>query len=440
MNKPLRMPFRDMTPEAWQNLALAALAIFYIAQLLLDVVWHNLCGHLGVDFCAFWSGGHIANTSNYANMYALGMLEKLERSLFPKFGDPATFAISPIAYLPIFMLPFQALALLPPAPAFWIWTLLNTAALGFYLRFFMHSIRGEPLRNRLLILMLLSLPVYWNLLDGQVSVWLMICIGEFLRAAKADRLFRAGLWLGGILLKPQNLILLGIVLLTQRSWKAVTGLVVSSFVLMAVSFVMVGPTGFVSLLGIWLGFAQGITTNYVEIMMNWRMLGQHLSTLAGPALGWTVAGVGMLATISAALYLWRRRVEVHSSYFSIAILGMLAATGLVAWHSHIPAAMMLIPPLLLLEQERILPKQMISVWVLVPAAAYVAAFLLAAILRAQANVENSIISTSQFLNFIRGGSEFAMNLYLLIWSVRVSARAHATQPAPSDLQAPQPTV
>lgn len=426
-----RRPFQAMTTEKWTNLALAGLALFYSLQIALDVIWKNLCGHLGVDYCAFWSAGRLAAADGFAQMYNLDRLAALERSLFPAFGDPATFAVSPIAYLPVFMLPFRLLSMIPVATSFWLWTLINLATLAIYLRFFILEVTGQPLPPRLLALMLLSVPVFWNVLDGQVSVWLMISLGEFLRAMLTDRPFRAGLWLGGLLLKPQLLILIVLALVLQRWMKVVAGLVTSSVALLVASVVLVGPAGFLRMLEVWLGFARGIPTNYVELMMNWRMLGLHVSSVLGPLSGAVITAIGIIVTSAAALLMWRKPIGVRAPSLPALTLGTMAATGLVAWHSHIPSAMILIPVLLLLNVRGNLSERVLLWWVFLPAAAYIVALALAALTHLGGHADSSIITTSGWLNFIRGGSVFALNIYLLWWAARRSAHALAFGSTPS---------
>lgn len=409
-----KIPFQNMSPTAWINLALVALFTFYALQIALDIVWGNICGHLGTDYCAFWSAGWIANTRGYIDVYNLQILRQIQLGNFPKFGDISTFAVSPIAYLPIFLLPFQILARLDPHTSFWIWTLINLLAFVLYLYYFSRSTTQLSLPTRWLIMFGLCLPTYWNFLDGQINVWLMICIGEFLRAVLADRPVRAGLWLGGLLLKPQALILIGLAVLLQRRYRMLAGLAAASAALVGASLAMLGPSGFMDMLRIWLGFTQGMPTNDVDSMMNWRMLGYHLSNWTSPLVGWPAAGLGMVLTIIASLYLWRRHLDFHSEAFLVALTGTLAGTGAVAWHSHIHMAMFLIPILLYLYQKKIrVPKNLLEIWVLAPALAYFIVYVLASLIKA--NVLPSDWNRS--ITFIRGASELVMNLYLLGWAV-----------------------
>jgi hypothetical protein len=405
-----------MSRTGWVNLALAASFIFYLIQVALDLIWKNTCGHLGTDFCAFWSAGGIANALGYAKVYDLHILAAAQQQNFPAFGDISTFAVSPIAYLPVFVIPFQMLALIPPATSFWIWTVINAAAFVLYLRFFYQQTNLQTMPWRLLSMLALSLPVYWNFLDGQVNVWLMICVGEFMRLAMAGKSLRAGMWLGGLLLKPQTLVLLGLVLMLQRSMKIMLGLFAVSTVLIGGSVALVGRAGIGSMLRVWLGFAQGMPTNDVDSMMNWRMLGFHLTNWLSPEVGWIVIVGGSAVTALAALYLWRRPIAWNSMAASGALLGTLAATCLVAWHSHIHMAMVLIPAFLLMRPQLEFSRPgLLERWVLVPTAAYFLVYVLASL--AKIDILPGGITTS--INIVRGGAEFAMNAWLLIVALQL---------------------
>ena len=413
MSRRKNIPFQNMSSSQWQSLGLAALFLFYLIQVCFDLLWRNACGHLAIDYCAFWSAGRIANISGYADVYNIDILRHIQLSIAPP-SSISTFVVSPVAYFPVFIVPFQIFSLFTPLSSFAIWTFFNIAALFFYLHFFVQKTTGQTLNVRLLVLIFLSLPVYWNFFNGQVNVWLVICIGEFMRAAMTKKPFQAGLWLGGLLLKPQTLILIGVALLLQRSIKMMTGLAVTSIALIGTSFALIGYKGLQQLIHIWFGFTNGLPTNDVEIMMNWRMVGLHLSNAVSPLLGWVVIGVGLAATLCVTVYIWRKPMDFSSSNFAVALLGLLAATGLFAWHSHIHMEMILIPPITYLITQKQLPYSVLSYWVFVPAAIYASTFFLAAL--TQAGVMPSNIG--ELLDFLRGASGFGANGLLLVWAIK----------------------
>ncbi len=415
MDKPSSMPFRHMTSQGWQNLAAAAMAVLYAGQIALDVAWHNMFGNLGIDFGSFWSAGYIANHYGYARVYDLQLMQQVQKPLVPLTNNPAfVFHAIPTPYLAIFIAPFQLLALLPPIAALWLWMLLNLSVLLWYLNFFLKRTEATG-RGRLVLLVLISVPVFTTLFIGQVNVWLMICAGEFLRAMTSSKRFRAGLWLGGLLLKPQTLIILVPVLLLQRSWRTIAGAALSGALLMGVSVVLAGMTGTLQLIRLWLGYAGGLPTNDVQLMMNWRMVGNLIAPPTG-----TVIGIGgAVISFLAALYLWTKPLHPGSAQYRVAMAGTLAATGAVAWHSHVHMAMIMVPILLLLlaREPWVLGNRWIA-WVFIPAALYFVRLLLASAMRAGALPPE----INNFLDLLAGAGLFGLNLYILGWAVQYTKK------------------
>jgi hypothetical protein len=414
------IPFQNMSSRQWENLGLAALFIFYFIQVGFDLLWRNTCGHLAIDYCAFLSAGRIANTTGYADVYDIAILGQAQSGIMPHSSEISTFVVSPVAYLPIFIMPFQLFSLLAPLPSFVLWTLFNAGVLFIYMRFFIKKTTGQALQAHLLVLFALSLPVYWNFFNGQVNVWLVVCVGEFMRAAMNGKPFRAGLWMGGLLIKPQILILIGAALLLQRSFKLLAGFATASAALFVISFFLLGHKGMQQLVDLWLGFAGGLPTNDVEIMMNWRMIGLYLSNISFPLFERVITGMGMTATLLAAAYIWRKPLNFHSTNFAAALLGLLSATGLFAWHSHIHTAMMLIPPIAYLLTQKQLPYNAFIRWVFVPAVIYTAAFLFAAVIQAGLLPAN----VSGLPDLFRGTSGFGANVLLLAWTVKYLFQNH----------------
>ncbi len=418
MNKASKMPFHDMPPEGWQNLALAGLLFFYVAYLLLEVALRTMCGQIGMDYCDYVGAGAVANHYGYVKIYDLGLLDQAEKRLLPPTADPGTIPVNIFPYLPVFVIPFQALALISPEISFWIWTVVKIAAMIFYLRFFARALDLQSVYPRLLLLVFACLPVFQNIFSGQVDVWLMICVGEFLRALVGRHPLRAGIWLGGLLLKPQVLIIIGLILLLQRAARVLAGFAISALGLTVASFALIGPSGTGDLMGLWLLYLRGHPSNLVEGMMNWRMLGMQAETFAGPGIGYATVVAGIIGTLLVCFLAWGRRlIAVSSPAFVRPLLGILAATTLVAWHAHIFTAMILIPPMLYLYAKRILPGKIFAYWALIPATLYfISAFVPEVLQRLSLHVDH--IATAIYV--VLGTAQFAVNSYLLWWSSRSS--------------------
>ena len=396
----------------WQNIALLTLVIFYLTQFSLDLfVWKIMFGNLGGDYSAYWSAAKIANESGYAHIYDLDRLEKIQRPLSP---PELPFGIRPVAYLPIFLLPFQLFALMNPYVGYWIWTLLNVIISIYYLRLFIQRTTGQSIQNRLLLMLLLSLPFFTNLFFGQINIWLTICIGEHLRAALAGKPFQAGLWLGGLVIKPHYLIVIVFVLIFQRYAKILAGFIVSSLLITGISFLMVGIDGFKALLGLWLGYANSLPTADPFIMMNWRMVGINLALYWGEFAGWFIAIIGMIITVAMVAYVWRHRIAIESPLYAIAVMGTIAATMSLTWHSHIFSGVIVLAPLAYLAQkDRQLPEKTLFNWVFIPPIVQFVVIILAVMVRGR----EFPVNLGPLLNLLSSGGQLWANMYLLYWAV-----------------------
>lgn len=403
-----------MPPEAWENLVLVALAALYVIQIALDIAWHNVFGNVGIDFAAFWSAGAIANRFGYARVYDLQLMQQVQRSLLPATATAAALNPIPTPFLAVFILPFQLLALLPPTTALWLWMAINLLAFILYLRYFIARTTGLGASGRVLTLVCLSLPAFLTIFDGQVNVWLAICIGEFIRASLDKKAFRAGLWLGGLLLKPQLLIVLFPALLLQRAFRAIAGFGVALAAVLASSTLLGGTGGLKAVVSLWLNYAGGLPTNDVQLMMNWRMLGLQISYWAA-SIGLVIAIAGTAITFLLALLLWIQPIRSDSQNWMIAVTGTLAATGAVAWHSHAHTAIIMIPALVFLyltARPRLGPR--LQIWVFVPAVLYILRLILASLWHQLLLPTVSIV----WIDSLVALGLFGLNLYFLGWALQ----------------------
>ncbi len=412
------IPFRNLNARQRENLGFVAVAFFYVIYLAWMLTTLGLLAGVGGDYLGLWSAGVVANQLGYARVYDLEVMRRVEEGVVPLPQDSSlVFVPMPVPFLPVFLLPFQFLALLDARTSFGLWTAVNVALLLWYLRWFIRRTCGHPSEKRLLIAAMLSFPVFVTLFEGQVNVFLTICVGEFLRATGNGRPLRAGIWLGGLLLKPQFLILILPALLVQRAWKSLIGFAVSACVFIVVSFGLVGREGVIHMMQLWIGYSGGLATNAPENMMNWRMVIVRLSTLGLIWLGWSIGMAGILLSLLAVGFLWRTPISPRSADYTIAVLGTLAGTGVITWHSHIHMLILLIPPLLFVSRHW----QSKAVWNL-----YVFSLPLAAFLGL---VVGLLVKTGAVLPlersewFIPALVALGLNLYILVSSCRALERS-----------------
>ncbi len=362
-----RLPFSQLNFENWQNLILVGLFFFYLSQFGFMLTKESFLRGYGVDYLAFWSIGKIADEKGFDEIYDIEniratQIQVLEDQRMLTKGGEADISPIPAPFFSFFVLPFQLLSKVEPKQSYWIWTGINLAVLIGYLIFFIRKTLPENIPSffarRMLILMLLSFPMIVNITEGQVEIFLVVCLGEFIRCALSEKPFFAGLWLGGLLLKPQLLIMIIPILLLQRNWKVVLGFFATSGLIIGSSLLLAGFKGMRSLINLWFRYGEGIASNSPERMINWRMVAINLNS----SFGWIIAIIGMALTTLATFYLVRKNIVFGSSQWVMVILGVFSATLAVTWHSHFHMAAVLIPFLIYCSLTQMLNRKIVLFW------------------------------------------------------------------------------
>lgn len=365
--KTKKRPFSNLQFEGWRNLINFGIVCFYCI-IFISSYFH---GTLGGDYVQYWIAGKIADDKGYSNVYSLSELRNVKEEILADLGysgkdiDTA-FSPLPLGYFSIFIIPFQFLSRLSIKGSYLLWTFLNFALLVGYLFFFFHkttpTIRTFTDFLKLLIPILISYAVFFNITCGQVEVFVLIFTGEFVRAATNKKPILSGLWLGGLLLKPPLLVLIIPIFLFLRYWKLLFGFIISSGIVLGTSIALSGLNGMLSLFNIWTNVTGETAPTAPEIMINWRMVGINLSQVINPSFAWTIAGFGIALTLLAVLFLIVKIPLFGSPSWIITILGVFSATLSLTWHSHYHMAMVMIPFLVFALVQNLLPQRRILSW------------------------------------------------------------------------------
>lgn len=414
MKKELRLPFQSLPHSAWTNLIFAIILCLYIFILGFHLVNNKICGTIGFDYCAYWSGGRIINESGYAGLYDLDKLRQYQKEIFPQ-AELLLKEFIPVElpYLPIFMIPFQLLSLLEVKTSYLFWTLVNIIGYFFYLRYFIEKVVGKNNSNKIILMVLLSYPVFLNIYFGQLNIWLGICAGEFIRAYLSSKPEKAGFWLAGWLLKPQLLLIIIPYIFFQRSYKVLKGFFIASVIILSISLGLIRFDGLLKLINMVRASAQGAGNSNPIVMMNWRMLGSHITSLSSSTIGWLVVIIGTIITVVAAIIYFKRFNDSDPDRFVVIFFGLSAVTCAVAWHAHLHTSIILIPPLLYLYLKKFLIEKKFNIWIFMPILAQILIYFL---------MLNSIIGKLpdkyyQIIYFLEGVRGLVLNLLLLIWSI-----------------------
>jgi len=371
MQQKIRIPFSNLSFENWQNLIIAAIFVFYSVWLALAIGKGPIQAGFAGDYLAFWSAGKIADEKGYSEIYNLKDLKSVQLQELKELGlinkmDGSAYSPFPVALFPVFVFPFQVLSKINFEPSYWVWTFINLILLIGYLIYFTKKIFPGHLEKvpgkKLLLLMLISYPVWANFAEGQVNIFLVICAGEFIHQAIKKKPVLSGFWLGGLLLKPQLLILIIPILLLMHSCKAISGFILSSFIVLLTSFLLSGFAGMKAMVDLWTRYSAGIATSTPEMMINWRMIGVNINSVFGTSFGWVITGLGMALTIVLVFILLNARPSFGSSAWIITMAAVFSATLAVTWHSHIHMAVVLIPFLIYASRFNLLSEKVIFSW------------------------------------------------------------------------------
>lgn len=412
MKRSLKIPFKGLSSEAWLNLLLLALVTIFVINFLFPLIQGEWCK--AIDFCGYYSAGRVMNEGKGLDIYNQEILEKKQVELFSSLNMSEKDAeFIPIVYLPVFLLPFRLFALFDFPVSLLLWYLLNFSALALYLSYFSKKVSEDKPNLKVFILLFISYPVLQNFMYGQINVWLLICIAEFIRAVVSEKPYKAGLWLGGWLVKPQLLVLILVFLLVQKKYKVILGFFLSSAALLIVSWLLVGGEGIRDFINLIFESVEGGAASHFEYMMNWRMLSFYVSYFTSPTVGWIFLGLTSTVTAGAPLLAFRKKLQVISPQFAIALLGILAATTAVSYHAHLHTAMILIPILLYLYMKGYMKLRPVLIWVAIPYGVNLALYVLSTLILA--NVLP--IKLGSIIEIVFGIGLLIVNLFLLGWSI-----------------------
>lgn len=365
--------FSDYKLENWKNLILFAIFIFFLLQLGFIFMEGRFPVEYGEDYLAFWSAGKIADEKSFADIYDFNNLRSVQIRELNRLGylvyvDDPNVPTIPAPYLPFFITPFRLLSRIASKNGYWIWTILNFVLLISYLYFFLRKVHPEDknlaFSKKVFPLIVLFFPVFNNLVEGQVNVPLMICVGEYIRYAISKKPGLAGIWLGGLLLKPQLLVLIIPITIITRNWKLLYGFIFSSTVILTNSFIMSGPVGIKELIYLWVGWVNGISASMPNLMINWRMLGVNINTLLNSEVGWVITWAGICLSLLALNYLIKRIPPFGSAPWVLTMFGVFSATLAITWHAHYAMAIVLIPFMAYTYTNQLLPKNLMFFWVI----------------------------------------------------------------------------
>jgi hypothetical protein len=243
MSSPLSQSQRsagrlDPLLMVWSFMALTSLTIYGV------LLWPAL-PRIGADFKAFYTASQlIAAGGNPYNLNELRAMQNVVLNAGLSPGSPSFYPLDPVANPPLFYWLLRPLTLLPPSSAFVVWTLLallmTVVAVGLATRRLGRVAPGYLLLGPLWLIALPQSMV--NLIMGQPDALFLLGLVGALLCLERERPAWAGLILGIGWVKPHVLLPIACaLLLVERSWRGVGGLVLGSALGAAASMMWCGP-------------------------------------------------------------------------------------------------------------------------------------------------------------------------------------------------------
>lgn len=141
--------------------------------------------------------------------------------------DPAGLAFERSPLTAILIAPLSAL---PYPNAYWIWSLLGAWSVFGFALMWKPSIRAATL-----IAAAVSAPLFLSFLDGRALPLALLALAAGAAAARADRPFRAGVWLSLCLIEFQLFVVLPLIITAQRRWTVLRGFLLGALALLSLT-------------------------------------------------------------------------------------------------------------------------------------------------------------------------------------------------------------
>lgn len=337
---------------------LLAIGIAYWAAILLG-------GHepfdatgnvMGQDFIAKAAGGRIALQGSWHGLYEISAQRTVELHLLGARSNGSPFYWDGFVAPPFAAFLFAPFAALPYLVGAALWTIFSafliTASL--WLLWPLAPSLHRYGRRTLVVLAFSSFPVVELLINGQDAAVCLFLFSLGLRLMLARRDGAAGAVLGLGMFKPQYFLLVPVLLLLQRRWRALGAWAAVAAALTVASLALVGPDGardYVRLLTREFshdGVGAGRAWNAPSLIGLARVMRAYLPSPLGAAAAAATFGIGGVVVVQ-----WFARSKIISRtdrelallYASMVLVGALTSSHLF----YYDAVILWVPVLVLYE-------------------------------------------------------------------------------------------
>ena len=225
-----------------------AVLLGFVLSAWLNFLPHALSGK--VDFRHLYTAGYLLRTGQRHLLYDQNANLIAQQKLVSSWhGHPYNH----LAYEAIFFAPFS---LIPYRAAYLCFAIINVLLLASCAWLLRSIFPRVPLATICVGFLILSLPLYFVLADGQDSFLSLLCLIVTLWALDQGWDERAGLALGLAFFKFQFVLPVGLLFLCWRRWRFCLGLIVSTCAILALSIWLTGWSETVNYFGYLLGMGS----------------------------------------------------------------------------------------------------------------------------------------------------------------------------------------
>lgn len=305
------------------------------------------------DYLAHWTGGRLL-WDNPGELYDPETQNQVQGAAIGTTANIAWFVSPPVVaalYAPLALIPYNLSGILwlVLSSALLIWCILSLATLA--PKLMLH-------KRKLIILAVLAAPPTFELIgSGQDSAFVLLLWLIGIRMFQANRPLWAGAVLGLGFAKPQLVLVIPLVLLATRQFKALAAFSAVVTAVTAVSLALVGPEGILE----WTAaLSSPLYMHEVQQGQAWKMVGlpSFVQAILPPVWGAALAPFLTAASlpVGAAVLLWvilrRRNTAVDSQAVWVATL---ATTLTFSPHLATYDAVLFIPVVVFLLERRSTP-------------------------------------------------------------------------------------
>lgn len=274
-----------------------------------------------MDFISYWAAARLALDGNPAAAYDFAAHRAVELQATMVGGLP-------FGYPPCFTLlaaPFGLFSY-PVAAVAWVVT-----------TFALYALAVRAWRPDFLWPALALPPVLVNAITGQAG-FLTAALFVGGAALLPKRPFAGGLMLGLLVVKPQLGLVLPLVLLAGKQWRAIAGAAASSIGLLVLGLLVFGWRTHVA----WIGQAGLFASVASEGLAGWHRMASVYAAARFAGLGaapaWILHGLVALAALAAAAWLWHRHDDWGARIGALAAATVLASPYMFGYDTLILVA------------------------------------------------------------------------------------------------------